>query len=275
METGLAADILLWDRWKQGDMLAFEEIVKTHTARLLAVATRLTRDANESEDVVQETFLAVWRSPSGFDGRSLLSTWLHRVTVNAALARLRRRSRRWEVPMDQAFPPIGGESHLDIPDHSEALAAEQAGLREEVWAAVNGLQEEQRVVVVLRDVEEMPSKEVASTLGISDATVRQRLHRARQILADRLRPELRTSVALTCGGRLDLLMDHLDGTLEAAWFDPVQQHLADCMTCTHLAEDVQGILTSIRASAPTASVVRSQALVNLIIKTLRATGDGA
>lgn len=105
METGLAADILLWDRWKQGDMLAFEEIVKTHTARLLAVATRLTRDANESEDVVQETFLAVWRSPSGFDGRSLLSTWLHRVTVNAALARLRRRSRRWEVPMDQAFPP--------------------------------------------------------------------------------------------------------------------------------------------------------------------------
>lgn len=80
----------LWERWRGGDALAFERVVRRHTPRLLAAATRLTRDGVEADEVVQEAFIAAWRGAAGFDGRAQLGTWLHRITINTALGRLRR-----------------------------------------------------------------------------------------------------------------------------------------------------------------------------------------
>lgn len=107
----------------------------------------------------------------------------------------------------------------------------RVGTAQLVWGAVDKLSPDLREVLVLRDVEAMPSKEVAAALGITDALVRQRLHRGRQFLAERLRPELVAARELTCGGDLSLLYDYVDGELPRATLEPVSEHLDSCRTC--------------------------------------------
>jgi hypothetical protein len=87
---------------------------------------------------------------------------------------------------------------------------------------------------LLRDVEELSSRETAEQLGINDALVRQRLHRARTIMAEALRPELCDGPALTCGGQLDLLLDYIDGLLPAELQEPVHNHIESCPACSNL-----------------------------------------
>jgi hypothetical protein len=125
-------------------------------------------------------------------------------------------------------------------------------------------------VLVLRDIEELPSKEVAAALGISDASLRQRLHRARQTIGERLRPELRGASAITCCGRLDLLFDHLDGLLAPELLAPVGAHVSGCATCTALASGYGDLLATIKGAPPLTALARSEALATSVMRTLRA-----
>ncbi len=269
MASEIVDDGQLWQRWRGGEPSAFDQIVRRHTGRLLAVATRLTRDPVEADEVVQDAFIAAFRGAAGFDGRAQVSTWLHRITVNAALARLRGRTRRREVAMEQAFPATGDEPHGDLPDRAAADASARSDVARTVWAAIDALDEEQRTIMVLRDVEELSSKEVAAMLGISDASVRQRLHRARQTVAERLRPELCGGGDITCGGRLDLLLDFLDHALAEEWLEAVPSHVAGCAICTGLADGYRGVLDTVRTTAPWGAEGRSDALVEVVIGALR------
>jgi uncharacterized protein with PIN domain len=113
----------------------------------------------------------------------------------------------------------------------ESDRAERAELARHVWGAIEELGEADRAVLVLRDVEEVPSKDVAAALGVSDAVIRQRLHRARLAVAERLHPALRESRRPECGGRLDLLFDYIDESLEAELSKPLSEHLASCAKC--------------------------------------------
>jgi RNA polymerase sigma-70 factor, ECF subfamily len=221
----------LVQRLKDGDESAFEEFVLTRGARATGVARRLLGSGPDAEDAVQDAFLSAWKAMGLFDGRSALSTWFHRITVNAAIARLHSRSRRKEVPMnDLGLEDSGTDSDADRPDPKPDPVA-QAELARIVWGVIENLPDADRAVLVLRDVEEVPSKDVAAALRVSDAAVRQRLHRARQVVAERLQPVLCESRALTCGGRVDLLFDYIDEALERDLRIPVDEHLMACPKC--------------------------------------------
>ena len=96
--------------------------------------------------------------------------------------------------------------------------------------------EDQRVVLVLRDVEQFTTEAIGERLGLTPAAVRQRLHRARKIVAEELSPELCGAGEMTCGGRLDLLLDLLDDMLAEELRIPVQAHVGTCTTCQRYAE---------------------------------------
>ncbi len=178
-------------RLKAGEDAAFEELVRTYTGRLIAVAGRITRTETDAEDVVQEAFLSVFQSIDSFDDRSELGTWMHRVTVNAALMCLRQQKSRPEMSIDALLPQFEGGMHSEHPRAWPAVTDEgdtRIEQREALWKAIDQLPEEFRTVIVLRDVEGLDSKAVATSLGISDALVRQRLHRGRQALMKLLEP---------------------------------------------------------------------------------------
>jgi RNA polymerase sigma-70 factor, ECF subfamily len=169
-----------------GDETAFEALVRFHGGRMLAVAKRFFTDEQEARDVVQDAFLAAFRAIASFDGRSQLSTWLHRVVVNAALMKLRSRRRRREEPIDDLLPRFDAEGHrmLDPADSAPASneAIERAETRARVRAAIAQLPESYRAVLILRDFEERDTAEVTDALGITPQAVKTRLHRARQAL---------------------------------------------------------------------------------------------
>ena len=103
-ESGAQQDDALIRKLRDGDEIAYEAMIRSHGPRMLAVARRFMRDEDEAQDVVQEAFVAAFRSLGSFREGSLLSTWLHRIVVNAALMRLRTRRRRPEESIDELLP---------------------------------------------------------------------------------------------------------------------------------------------------------------------------
>jgi RNA polymerase sigma-70 factor, ECF subfamily len=183
-------------RLKAGEEAAYSDLANSLTDYLLGVARRITQTEADAEDAVQEAFLSAFKSISEFDGRSTLKTWLHRIVVNAALLRLRKQKARAEIPIEQLLPAFANGLHSNHPKpwrdvtNDPSLRIEE---REALWLAMDQLPEEFRTIVIMRDVEGMPSKEVAKALGMSDALARQRLHRGRQALVKLLDPVMRVS----------------------------------------------------------------------------------
>jgi RNA polymerase sigma-70 factor (ECF subfamily) len=174
---------------------ACSEFVRAHTGRLLSVARRILRDEEDARDAVQEAFLSAFRALPQFDGRSRLSTWLHRILVNAALMKLRTRARRPEVPIEELLPRFEEDGHHAEPVSSWGSSVEDLLVRREVRArvreAVNQLPDSYRIVVLLRDIEGLDTEETAAALGLTRNAVKIRLHRARQALARLIEPSLR------------------------------------------------------------------------------------
>ena len=174
---------------------AFEALVRSHGARLLATARRLLLNDEDARDAVQDAFLSAVRSLDRFDGDARLSTWLHRVVINAAWMKLRTRRRSRERPIEELLPSFLPDGH-----HSERILAweepcDAALQRREsqgiIKACIEKLPEDYRVVLVLRDIEGLDTKEAAGLLEISDDAVKTRLHRARQALRTLLNPHVR------------------------------------------------------------------------------------
>lgn len=213
----------------------FDRFVRESAGPTRAVIGRLLRHDADADDALQETYLAAWKARDSFDGRSAVGTWIHRIAVNTSLNKLRqKKSLRQLLETDRVASAGEGARPLE-PASGEAEVSGSMALKEVVWRAVDELPEDARLVLVLRDVEGFSSEEVSAKLGISDASVRQRLHRARRTVAERLRPELCGAGDLTCGGELGLLLDYLDGALTAEWEEPVTAHVAGCPTCVRYA----------------------------------------
>jgi RNA polymerase sigma-70 factor (ECF subfamily) len=173
---------------------AFERLVHEHAGRLLAVARRIVSSDEEARDAVQEALLSAFRGIDRFQGASRLGTWLHRITVNAALMRLRSRRRRPEQPIDDLLPTFLADGHHavpppDWPDSVEDQLA-RTDTRRIVRDCIDRLPESYRTVLVLRDIQEMETDEVAQQLGLTKGAVKTRLHRARQALKTLLDPHL-------------------------------------------------------------------------------------
>jgi RNA polymerase sigma factor, sigma-70 family len=155
-----------------GDPDAFGELVRRHRDRLWAVALRTLGDREEAADALQEALISAYRAADRFRGDSAITTWLHRIVVNACLDRVRRR---------QARPAI---ALADLPPNREPVAAvpDQDTARE-VWAALAQLPAEQRVPLVLLEIQGYSVAEIAEMLGVAEGTVKSRCARGRARLA--------------------------------------------------------------------------------------------
>jgi RNA polymerase sigma-70 factor, ECF subfamily len=190
-EAGVGVDDKrLLERLRGGDEAAFEELVRSHGQRMFAVARRIVATDEDARDVVQDAFLSAFRSLHRFEGGSRLSTWLHRITVNAALMKLRTRRRKPEESIEPLLPAFSDEGHFverfaswDTPVDQ---ALEKAETRRVVRGLIDELPDAYRTVLLLRDIEGLSTEETATALSVTPAAVKVRLHRARQALRTRL-----------------------------------------------------------------------------------------
>jgi RNA polymerase sigma-70 factor (ECF subfamily) len=161
-----------------GDREAFAELVRRHRDRLWAVALRTLRDREEAADALQDALLKAYRSAAGYRGEAAVTTWLHRIVVNACLDRVRRRQARPTVPLPGESMEEDGhrrpEPASPIIDHDTHLVVREALAR---------LPEEQRAALILVDVQGYPVAEVAVILGVAEGTVKSRCSRGRARLA--------------------------------------------------------------------------------------------
>ncbi|HEX9943099.1 MAG TPA: sigma-70 family RNA polymerase sigma factor [Thermoanaerobaculia bacterium] len=193
-------DDLLLAELRAGREDAFERLLRQHGGRMLAVARRLVRDEEDARDAVQEAFVSAFRSLDGFAGASRISTWLHRIVVNACLMRLRSRQRRPEEPIEDLLPRFREDGHqVDYPARDWEEPVDALLQRREVCAlvrqSIDRLPETYRTVLLLRDIEELSTEEAARMLGVTENALKIRLHRARQALRTLLDPHLRGGAA--------------------------------------------------------------------------------
>ena len=165
----------------QGETLLFEIIMRRHSQRLYRVARGILRDRCEAEDVMQAAFVRAYQHLSQFAGRAKFSTWLTRIAVHEALNRLEERGRvRYIEEMSGPESPASDVVRSQEPSPEQyASSREQARVLER---AVQALPPKYRVVVMMRDLEEMTVAETASCLDITEENVKVRLHRARAML---------------------------------------------------------------------------------------------
>lgn len=184
--AGAADESELLARLRAGDDRAYERLVIEQGGRLLAVARRFLRNEEDARDCLQECFVQAFRALPRFEGSSKLSTWLHRILVNAALMRLRSRRARPEESIEPLLPRFLDDGHSAVSYRDWSPAAddllERAETRRFVRAAIDRLPETYRTVLVLRDLEDLDTAEVADLLGVTANAVKIRLHRARQAL---------------------------------------------------------------------------------------------
>jgi RNA polymerase sigma-70 factor, ECF subfamily len=173
---------------------AFETLVRSYTPRLLAVGRRMLGSDEDARDVVQEAFMNAFRSMDRFEGNAKLSTWLHRIVVNAALMKLRTRRRKPEESLEPLLPAFRENGHhvdkFSQWDETADQMAEREETRQVVRDAILSLPETYREVLILRDIEEMSTDETARALGITANAVKIRLHRARLALRTLLDPHV-------------------------------------------------------------------------------------
>jgi RNA polymerase sigma-70 factor (ECF subfamily) len=176
-------------RARTKDFAAFEELVDRYEDKIFRLAFRFVRNETEAKEIVQDTFLLVWRKLDTFKGDSQFGSWLYRVATNTALMRLRAQRRHPEIsteelPVDYLDNygqlPAAGENWAKRPD--DELQSDE--LRQRIQKAVDELPDIYRTVFLIRDVEGLSTEETAEVLEISIPTVKTRLHRARLALRD-------------------------------------------------------------------------------------------
>jgi RNA polymerase sigma-70 factor (ECF subfamily) len=177
-------------RLRDRDERAFRELVQAHRDRVYNITFRMLGNRAEAEDVAQEVFIAVFKTIDDFREESKFSTWLYRVAVNHCKNRIKylaRRHDRDREEIDETTHGTGVNGTIKTPvPSSPAKALEAAQMEKVIQEAIANLEEDQRIVVVLRDVEDLSIEEICEITGLPDGTVKSRLHRARLVLRKRL-----------------------------------------------------------------------------------------
>ena len=164
-----------------GDPHAFGVLVHRHRDRLWGVALRTLGDREEAADALQDGLISAFRNAAGYRGDAAVTTWLHRIVVNACLDRVRRRQARRSVPLGERDLPYRRDEHALV------------DTRLDVNAALATLPQAQRAALILVDMEDVPVAEVAQLLGVAEGTIKSRCSRGRTALAHLLRDRLAES----------------------------------------------------------------------------------
>ncbi len=174
MTSRSSEDRELIRRYLEGDVSAFDELMRAHEDRVFAICLRMMRDRDAALDATQDTFLTLFRKADRYKEQAAFSTWLYRVTVNTCYDHLRRQQRKRTESMPE---------HLDPSDPRSADEFNAVELRPDIETALAGLTPEFRAAVVLVDLDGMSLEGAADTLEVPIGTVKSRLFRARKQLA--------------------------------------------------------------------------------------------
>ena len=189
-----AVDTMLTDeeliqKFRRGCLASFEELIRRYETKAHNLAMRLTRNAEDAEEVLQDVFITVYRKIESFEGKSKFSSWLYRITVNAAFMKLRKRKQDQSVPLEDLMPHLQNKVIVEKNSYfmqSDSMAMNNE-IREALEGAVSKLPDDYRAVFVLRDIDGLSNKEVGDILNLSIPAVKSRLHRSRIMLRKRLR----------------------------------------------------------------------------------------
>ncbi len=185
------AERLLIGRLKARDEQAFNEIVRLHGDKVFSLVYRMIGSRPEAEDIAQEVFVTVFKTIDGFRGESKFSTWLLRIAANQCKNRIKYLARRpmgsssFDDAVDHASEgalPVPAQGHIDAPD----VLMEAAEMESLTQAAIAALEEDHRLLIVLRDVEELSYQEIGEITGLAEGTIKSRLHRARMAIKEHL-----------------------------------------------------------------------------------------
>jgi RNA polymerase sigma-70 factor (ECF subfamily) len=193
-------DFELIERLKNGEEDALEALFNLYAPKLYNVAHKILGDVADTQEVIQDVFWTAYRKAKTFRGTAQLSTWLYRLTVNAALGKIRRSKKSKEVEYDEFLPKFQEDGHhlvRPVVDWSNALEDNYARreIQELLNQALDLLSPLDKSVVVLSDLEGLSDKEIAAAVGITVAAVKTRLHRARLFLRGKLAVRLGYSAA--------------------------------------------------------------------------------
>jgi RNA polymerase sigma-70 factor (ECF subfamily) len=178
-------------RLKAGEEAALEEIFKLYSTKLFNVAQRILGDASDAEEVLQDVFLTAYRKANMFQGNSQFSTWLYRLTINAALGKIRGSKKHKDTNYHEFLPKFQKDGHhtvRPVVDWSDSLDEKYARheLQQFIAQALHQLKAVDKSVVVLSDLEGLSDKEIAAALNLTVSAVKTRLHRARLFLRGKL-----------------------------------------------------------------------------------------
>jgi RNA polymerase sigma-70 factor, ECF subfamily len=193
-------DTDLIERLKAGDEEALETIFNRYSAKLYNVAQRILGEVADAEEVIQDVFWTAFRKADSFRGSAQFSTWLYRLTVNAALGKIRRSKKNKEIEYEEYLPKFQKDGHHSVRpvvDWSDTLDEKYAEreLQQLLNEALEQLKPVDKSAVVLSDMEGMSDKEIAVMLGLTVSAVKTRLHRARLFLRGKLAVHLGHSAA--------------------------------------------------------------------------------
>ncbi|MCC6219756.1 MAG: sigma-70 family RNA polymerase sigma factor [Deltaproteobacteria bacterium] len=188
MRAELPSDQDLIQRFLSGSTQSFEELISRYEAKAFNLAMRLTRNAQDAEEVLQDVFVTLYKKLSSFKGDSAFSSWLYRITVNASFMKLRKSKRQLSIPLEDSVlsniqSPLAHMTSQAKTDERVILGE----LKNALQIAIDRLDDEYKAVFVLRDIDGLSNQEVSEILSLTIPAVKSRLHRSRLMLRRRLK----------------------------------------------------------------------------------------
>ena len=179
-------DDVLVQKCKNGDLDAFDQLVKRYESKVYTLAYRFTGNHADANDLAQETFIRIYQALPSFRGDSSFATWLYRIASNVCRDELRRQQRRKKISLDEVMSQSGCNLSLAYDSESPEESLEKSELQRAVQNCLNALSDEHRLILIMREIQGLSYEEIAAALDCSLGTVKSRLNRSRQALKQKV-----------------------------------------------------------------------------------------